>query len=78
MNKFNPAVVEDLEKPIKKGTICAARFSVDKKWYRAKVIGSAGKGEIEVQFLDFGNTDVANANTGDLKRLPDSLLQYEP
>jgi staphylococcal nuclease domain-containing protein 1 len=78
MNRFNPASVEDLEKPIKKGTICAARFSVDQKWYRAKVIGSIGKGEIEVQFLDFGNTDVANSNTGDLKRLPESMLQYEP
>ena len=78
MNRFNPASVEDLEKPIKKGTICAARFSVDQKWYRAKVIGSIGKGEIEVQFLDFGNTDVANANIGDLKRLPETLLQYEP
>ena len=78
MNRFNPSSVEDLEKPIKKGTICAARFSVDQKWYRAKVIGSIGKGEIEVQFLDFGNTDVANANTGDLKRLPETLLQYEP
>jgi staphylococcal nuclease domain-containing protein 1 len=78
MSRFNPAKYEDLEKPIKKGTICAARFSVDQKWYRAKVLGSLGKGELEVQFLDFGNTEAVNANTGDLKRLPESLLQYEP
>jgi hypothetical protein len=29
MGRFNPASMEDLEKPIKKGTICAAKFSAD-------------------------------------------------
>lgn len=31
-----------------------------------------------MQFIDFGNTDNVSGNSGDLKRLPESLLQYEP
>ena len=78
MNRFNSGLADDLEKPIKKGTICAARFKLDDNWYRARVLQSVSKGDYEVQFIDFGNTDTVNGNTGDLKRLPESLLQYEP
>ena len=74
MGRFNPSLHEDLEKPVKKGTICAARFKLDDSWYRAKVLHSEGKGEFLVQFIDFGNTDLVNGNTGDLKRLPENLL----
>lgn len=48
MNRFNPSLHDDLEKPIKKGTICAARFKLDDNWYRAKVLSGVGKGEYEV------------------------------
>jgi staphylococcal nuclease domain-containing protein 1 len=78
LNRFNPSLHEDLEKPIKKGTICAARFKLDDNWYRAKVLGGVGKGEYEVQFIDFGNSDTVNGNSGDLKKLPDNLLQFPP
>jgi staphylococcal nuclease domain-containing protein 1 len=47
---------EDLEKPLKKGTLCAAKFSSDGQWYRAKVVQFGDKkGEVVVQFVDFGN-----------------------
>lgn len=76
LEKFNLLNAGDLEKPIKKNTLCAARFKVDNKWYRASVLRTIGKGQIEVEFVDFGNVEVVNGD--DLKKLPPSLLQYEP
>jgi len=55
MNKFDEFAAQDLEKPIKKGTICAARFKVDECWYRARVLRSTGKNQYDVEFIDFGN-----------------------
>jgi hypothetical protein len=68
LDEFDPADSEDLEKPIKKDTLCAAKFSTDNRWYRATVIRSIGKGQFEVYFIDFGNIEVVNGN--DLKKLP--------
>jgi hypothetical protein len=41
---------------------------VDGKWYRVKIIRSIGKGDFEVEFIDFGNIGVVNSDN--LKRLP--------
>lgn len=38
-----------------KNTLCAALFSADNMWYRVKVLGTAGRGEIKVLFIDYGN-----------------------
>lgn len=76
MEEFDPLEEEDLEKPIKKGTLCAAKFAIDERWYRASVIKSIGKGQFEVYFIDFGN--VEHINGDDLKRLPASLMGYGP
>ena len=43
MGSFDPFQADDLERPIKKNTICAARFKLDDNWYRAKVLRGVGK-----------------------------------
>lgn len=40
------------------GMVCAAQFSVDKQWYRARVIGLPGGSNVEVQYVDFGNKEI--------------------
>lgn len=67
---------DDLERPIKKNTICAARFKLDDNWYRAKILRGVGKNQYEVEFIDFGNSDTVNGD--DLKRLTPELLAFEP
>jgi staphylococcal nuclease domain-containing protein 1 len=78
MDKFDGKGAAELEKPVLKGTVCAARFSVDNQWYRCRVLGAAGKGELSIQFIDFGNYEKVKSDGPDLKKLPQSLLAYEP
>jgi hypothetical protein len=77
MDKFDDANAEELEKPIKKGTLCAAINPKDKGWYRARVIGTVGKGLVEVYFIDYGNTETVRQDV-DLRKLPAHLLAFEP
>ena len=76
MENFDESTAEELEKPIKKETLCAALFT-DQKWYRVQVIGTLGKGQVEVKFIDYGNIEVVKAD-GALRRLPGHLLAFEP
>lgn len=81
MEHFDVGSAEELEKPVLKGTICSARFSLDKKWYRCRVNGTVAKGAVSVQFIDYGNTEIINAVDGampDLRKLPKNLLAFEP
>ena len=76
MINFDPTTAEELEKPIMKGTLCAARFASDMKWYRVRVLGTTGPNLLDVKFIDYGNT--ASAKSSDLRILPAHLLAYEP
>ena len=75
MGSFDYLSAEDLEKPIKKSTVCAARFKLDENWYRAKVLRGVGKNQYEVEFIDFGNSDTVNGD--EMRRLPKDLLDIE-
>ena len=77
MAKFDAETAEELERPIKKGTLCAALNASDKSWYRARVIGTVGKDSIEVYFIDYGNRETVRPDM-DMRKLPAHLLAYEP
>lgn len=51
----------------KRGDICAAKYSVDDEWYRAKVEKVTG-GEANVLFIDYGNAETLS--TSRLASLP--------
>ena len=55
MEAFDGDTAQEIQKPIMKNTLCAALFSADNMWYRVKVLGTAGRGEIKVLFIDYGN-----------------------
>lgn len=76
MAVFDASTAEDIQRPIMKGTLCAALFSADNQWYRVRVVGSQGRGDVKVDFIDYGNQEVVNEST--LRKLPAHLLAYEP
>nr|VZI15325.1 unnamed protein product [Spirometra erinaceieuropaei] len=64
----------------KRGLLCAARFSVDNLWYRARVTRVAGK-LVTVVFIDFGNEetiDTSIAGAPRLAGLPKALAEMRP
>lgn len=52
--------------------VCAAKFSGDGLWYRCKVVGVLKSGEVEVRFVDYGNTE--RVSVGDICSLSPELL----
>lgn len=58
------------------GILCAAPYSADQEWYRAKVL-DADDDITTVRFVDYGNTDVIDNKTTEIKTLPPNLLSLE-
>ncbi|XP_061426089.1 tudor domain-containing protein 1-like [Lethenteron reissneri] len=55
------------------GQLCVAQFSADQQWYRAQVIGLPGKGDVEVRYVDYGNTERTSVSC--IRKLGNSFLQ---
>lgn len=53
------------------GALCAALYSADGMWYRAEVL-DADEDITTVRFVDYGNTDVVDSNSNNIKELPQS------
>ena len=67
---LNSANIKPLDSTPEKGTLCCARFSLDKQWYRAEVL-SVNQGQVRVFYVDYGNHDDTALN--DLAYCPSSL-----
>ncbi|KAK3585672.1 hypothetical protein CHS0354_020238 [Potamilus streckersoni] len=60
----------------KKGDLCAAKFSADNQWYRARVEKQEGPGKVLVRFIDYGNKEVVE--TTKTAPLPPSFHSLSP
>ncbi|XP_072947620.1 protein tudor [Epargyreus clarus] len=58
---------------LKVGSICAAFWSEDEQWYRARILEFCDVG-YHVQFIDYGN----KAKCEDFRQLPETLALMEP
>ncbi|KAK6047272.1 nuclease-like protein [Cooperia oncophora] len=61
----------------KRGDLCAAPFSVDGLWYRAKV-ESIRSGQAEVLFVDYGNVTRETVAASSLAQLPPGFASFPP
>ena len=61
----------------KNGELCAARFSEDNQWYRAKVVKAAKDGaSAQVLYVDYGNEE--NVSASRLAALPSQFTALAP
>lgn len=74
---------ENLSLPIKNGTLCAAKFPDDNKYYRGLVKKfNKDKKEFEIEFIDYGNIEIVKLNDlikldGEISSLPPQAMYCE-
>ncbi|XP_072754733.1 protein tudor isoform X2 [Anoplolepis gracilipes] len=64
----NFSTIDDI---LEEGTLCATTYSIDNLWYRAEVL-DADEDITTVRFIDYGNTDVINNKTDNIRQIPDA------
>lgn len=57
------------------GVICAAKYSVDGQWYRARIESIPERDMAAVLFIDFGNRE--NVQFANLLALPQQFLRVK-
>jgi staphylococcal nuclease domain-containing protein 1 len=65
-----------LEFPVKMNTLCAAKYSADGNYYRAKITKALKDEKYEVELLDFGTIDTVYKS--DLIKLDNTIAMIEP
>jgi len=65
-----------VEPPVNKGLLCAAKYPVDKVYYRAIITGVLKDEKYQVEFIDYGTVDIVSGS--DLIKLDATIAQYEP
>ncbi|XP_011690886.1 PREDICTED: maternal protein tudor isoform X2 [Wasmannia auropunctata] len=58
------------------GALCVAVYSIDDLWYRAEVL-DADEDITTVRFVDYGNTDVIDNKTSNIRQIPDAWKSLE-
>ncbi|MCQ2819654.1 MAG: thermonuclease family protein [archaeon] len=71
-----------LELPIKNGTLCAAKYPEDNKYYRAVIQNKTKEGKFRVRFIDYGNEEILPQDSlikldGEVSPLPPQCLFCE-
>ena len=67
---------EHLSLPIKNGTLCAAKFPDDQKYYRAIIKNMNKEKEFKVEFIDYGNIETVTLK--DLIKLDGEISSIPP
>lgn len=60
----------------KRGDLCAAKFSEDDEWYRAKVEKVEKGGNVSILYVDYGNREIVQSTR--LAMLPPAFLSEKP
>jgi staphylococcal nuclease domain-containing protein 1 len=71
-----------LELPIKNGTLCAAKYPEDEKYYRAIIQSKTKDGKYRVNFIDYGNEEILSVHElikldGEISPLPPQCILCE-
>ncbi|KAG7199166.1 hypothetical protein KM043_018050 [Ampulex compressa] len=59
------------------GSLCVAVYSINNNWYRAEVL-DADEDITTIRFIDYGNTDVIDNKSGNIRQIADSWKSIPP